>query len=226
MSAPKDKNMNKSSKHKPSLEELLFEYDHLRREILQQDTQSIQVVGGVVILVSALMTMAFGAAVSNLLLKGILFLLAQVIVCIGLWQTVQRAYTSLTIASYLRTFVEPQTAGLKWESRLKIYRRHAQATFRHLRFGEFFNYLLIYFFLILVNFLFSAGYVIYELRMSPFLHAAIVLIIGTGVLTVWFLRTSFGILRKYSANSGEAFDTIWKKVKDEEKRTGVAAPGR
>jgi hypothetical protein len=140
------KNTNEPTKNVPSLEELIFEYDHLRREILQQDVQSIQVLGGVVLLVSALMTIAFGVAVSSLLVKGILFLLVQVIVCIGLWQTVHRAYTSLTIAAYLRTFVEPKTAGLKWESRLKNYRRRAQVTFHHLHFGEFFNYLLIYLF--------------------------------------------------------------------------------
>jgi hypothetical protein len=103
------KNTKEPTENVPSLEELMFEYDHLRREILQQDIQSIQVLVGVVILVSGLTTVAFGVAVSSLLVKGILFLLVQIIVCVGLWQTVQRAYTSLTIASYLRTFVEPKT---------------------------------------------------------------------------------------------------------------------
>jgi len=206
---------NKLNKNSPPLDELMFEYDHLRREILQQDIQSIQVVGGVILLVSALMTIAFGVAVSSLLVKGLLFLLAQVIVCIGLWQTIQRAYTSLTIASYLRTFVEPKTAGLRWESRLKIFRRRAQITFHHLHLGEFFNYQLIYLFLIIVNFLLSAGYVIYELRLSPFLTLAIVLIVCVGALTIWFLWTSLRILKSYTENSGGTFDTIWKEVKGE-----------
>jgi hypothetical protein len=199
------------------LEELLFEYDQLRREILQQDIQSIQVVAGVLVLVSALMTVAFRVAVSNLLVKGLLFLLAQVIVCIGLWQTVQRAYISLRIASYLRTFIEPKTAGLKWENRLRNFRGRAQLTFRHLRPGEFFTYLLIYLCLIIVNFLLSAGYVIYQLRLSPFLTLAIVLIGCLGALTIWFLWTSLRILKRYTANSGEIFDTIWKEVKEEGK---------
>ena len=211
------RNTNESTKNVPLPEELMFEYDQLRREILQQDSQSIQVLVGVILLVSGLTTIAFGVAVSSLLVKGILFLLVQVIVCIGLWQTVQRAYISLTIASYLRTFVEPKTTGLRWESRLKKYRRRAMATFRHLRLGEFFNYLLIYIFLIIVNFLFSAGYVIYEMRLSPILNVAIVLIGFVGVMTIWFLWISLRILKRYSANSGEAFDTIWKEVKDEEK---------
>ncbi len=208
---------DKPTQNSPPLEELLFEYDHLRREILQQDIQSIQVLAGVVLLASALMTIAFGVAVSNLLVKGLLFLLVQAVVCIGLWQTLQRAYTSLTIASYLRTFIEPKTAGLKWESRLKNYRRRAQVTFRHLRLGEFFNYLLIYLFLILVNFLLSAGYVIYQLRLSSALYLAIMLIVCVGVLTLWFVWTSLRILKRYSANGGEAFDIIWKEVKDEER---------
>jgi hypothetical protein len=208
---------NISTKEVPSPEELMFEYDQLRREILQQDMQSIQVLVGVVLLVSGLTTIAFGVAVTSLLVKGILFLLVQVIVSIGLWQTVQRAYISLTIASYLRTFVEPQIEGLKWESRLKKYRRRAQVLFPHSRFGEFINYLLIYLLLIIVNFLFSTGYVIYEMRLSPYLYLAIALIIFIGTLTLWFIRRSLGILRRYSADSGEVFDTIWKEVKDEEK---------
>lgn len=209
-------NINEPSKNSPSLEELMFEYDQLRREILQQDSQSIQVLVGVILLVSGLTTIAFGVAVSSFLVKGILFLLVQVIVCIGLWQTVQRAYISLTIASYLRTFVEPNTAGLKWESRLKKYRIYSTAIFPHLRFGEFLNYLLIYIFLIIANFLFSAGYVLYEMRLSPFLNLAIALILSVGLLTIWILWISLRILKKYSANSGEIFDTLWKEVKDEE----------
>lgn len=211
------KNTNEPTKNVPSPEELMFEYDQLRREILQQDSQSIQVLVGVILLVSGLTTIAFGVAVSSLLVKGMLFLLVQVIVCIGLWQTVQRAYISLTIASYLRTFVEPKTAGLRWEGRLKKYRRHTTATFHHLRFGEFLNYLLIYITLIIVNFLFSAGYIMYEMRLSPFLNFAIVLIGFVGVMTLWFLWVSLRILKRYSANSGEVFDTLWKEVKDEEK---------
>jgi len=206
---------NELNNNSPTLEELMFEYDHLRREILQQDIQSIQVVVGVILLVSALMTIAFGVAVSSLLVKGLLFLLVQVIVCIGLWQTIQRAYTSLTIASYLRTFVEPKTVGLKWESRLQNFRNRAQITFRHLRVGEFFNYLLIYLFLIIVNFLLSAGYVLYELRSSPFITLAGVLIVCVGALTIWFLWTSLRILKMYTADSGGAFDKIWKEMKDE-----------
>jgi len=210
------KNTNEPAKNVSSLEELMFEYDQLRREILQQDAQSIQVLVGVILLVSGLTTIAFGVAVSSLLVKGILFLLVQVIVCIGLWQTVQRAYISLTIASYLRTFVEPNTAELKWESRLKKYRRHSTATFPHLRFGEFLNYLLIYIFLILANFLFSTGYIFYQMRLSPFLNLVVALILAVGVLTIWFLWISLRILKRYSANSGEIFDNFWKEVNDEE----------
>ena len=187
-------NRNKLNKNSSPFEELIFEYDQLRREILQQDMQSIQVVAGVIFLVSALMTIAFNVAASSLLVKGLLFLLAQVIASVGLWQTVQRAYTSLTIASYLRTFVEPKTAELKWESRLKNFRRRAQARFRHLRLGEYFNYLLIYLLLIIVNFLLSAGYVIYELRLSPLLTPAVILIVCVGALTIWFLWTSLNIV--------------------------------
>lgn len=78
-------NTNEPIKNSPSLEELMFEYDQLRREILQNDTQSIQILGGVVLLVSVLMTIGFGGGVPSLLVKSILFLLAQVIACIGLW---------------------------------------------------------------------------------------------------------------------------------------------
>jgi hypothetical protein len=129
----------------------------------------------------------------------------------------QRAYTSLTIASYLQTFVEPKTAELKWESRLKIFRRRAQARFRQLRLGEYFNYLLIYLLLIMINLLLSVGYVIDELRLSPLLTLAAILIACVGALTIWFLWTSLNIVKMYTANSGETFDKIWKEVKEEGK---------
>ncbi len=88
-----------------SQEELMFEYDQLSREILQQDVQAIQILAGIIIMVSALMTIAFGTAVSSLLVKGILFLLGQVIVCIGLWQTVHRAYIRLLGHTHTLPFI-------------------------------------------------------------------------------------------------------------------------
>jgi hypothetical protein len=86
----------------------------------------------------------------------------------------------------------------------------------YLRPGEFFTYLLIYLGLIIVNFLLSAS-VIYQLRLSPFLTLAIALIVCIGALTIWFLWTSLRILQRYTANSGEMFDTIWREVKEEGK---------
>jgi hypothetical protein len=151
------------------------------------------------------------------MIKSLLFLLSQVIASIGLWQTVQRTHTSFLIASYLRIFIEPRTTGLRWESRLKEFRKRIPATSFSLRFGEFFIYqLLTYLFLIAITFLSSAALAIYEFRDSFLVYVVSVLALGIGALTLWFLRTSWSTVKSYSANSGETFEPIWKQVREEE----------
>ena len=183
-------------------------------EDFQQDVQSIQVLAGVVILVSALMTIAFGVAVS-LLVKGILFLLVQVIVCIGLWQTVHRAYTSLTIAAYLRTFVEPKTARLKWENEVEKLPAACRGNIHHLHFGVLQSSAHISLFNHRQSPVQRRLTVIYELRLLPYIQPIYLdrTWCSEARTICRFLWTSLRINRRYSANSGAIFsNAIWKEA--------------
>lgn len=105
----------------PSIDELRLEYDRLRQEILHNENLVNQILGGVVLLVTVLISVAFSESVPTPLLKAFLFFLAQIIASIGLWQTLERERSIFVIASYLRTFVEPKVPGLKWETRLEKF---------------------------------------------------------------------------------------------------------
>jgi hypothetical protein len=170
---------------------------------------------GVVVLVSALITIAFNKEVPSPLVKCILFLLAQVIACIGLRQTVGRAFTVYLIASYLRIFVEPKTAGLKWQSRLKIFREGKPdiLKFRHYEF-ELSAYLL----LIIFSFFLAAGHFIYEFWGSHIIYLLIVIMITVVVLivTVCFLCKLLKSYKSYISYSGKVFEPTWKEVEQGE----------
>jgi hypothetical protein len=209
---------DESTKIAPSSEELISEYEHLREEILHDDAITIQILGGIVLLTTALISVAFSTSIQSLLVKGILFFLAQLIACIGLWQTVHRGYSTFMIASYLRTFVEPKTTGLKWESRLKRFRNRINVIVPLRSYGELANYqVFTYIFLIAISFGIGAFFVISEFPSPPLLYWGIAFIIFAALLTLGFLRAAFKVLAKYAANSGEAFDSIWMAVRDEEK---------
>jgi hypothetical protein len=204
----------------PSADERMFEYDQLRKEILHNDTLTMQILGGVVVVASALMSVAFGINVQNLLIKGLLFFFAEIIAIIGLGQTIDRERSTFIIASYLRTFIEPNTTGIKWESRLREFRTRSHAKSALPSYGEFINYQrFTYLFLIAINFLSSAGCVLYELRCPPGIYFAGTGILCNAVLTIWLLRWAWLASLKYTVNHDLLFDPIWQGIRiDEEKR--------
>lgn len=106
--------------------ELMFEYDQLRKEILQNDALAIQISGGVFLVVSALMGFALTREGVDNLVKGSLFLVAVLAAIYGLFQTTWRVRNTRLIASYLRVHIEPQTSHLRWETRLFHYIRDPQ----------------------------------------------------------------------------------------------------
>jgi hypothetical protein len=117
-----DSNMDSEIKSK----ELMFEYDQLRKEILQNDVLAIQISGGVFLVVSALMGFALTREGVDNLTKGSLFIVAGLAAIYGLFQTTWRVKNTRIIASYLRVYVEPKTAYLRWETRLFRYIRDPQ----------------------------------------------------------------------------------------------------
>lgn len=99
-------------------EELRFEYDQLRHEILLNDQLILQILGTTVAFVAAIAAVTWSGPTTSNLVRALLFLLAEAISILGFAQSINRAETTLRIASYLRTFVEPQLNHLRWETRL------------------------------------------------------------------------------------------------------------
>lgn len=109
--------MQERSNQQSILSELTFEYDQLRKEILQNDTLTLQILTIILLLSSALMGFAFSQQLSNGG-KSALFFLVEVVALIGLYQNTEIIKSTYIIASYIRTFIEPQTSEIKWETRL------------------------------------------------------------------------------------------------------------
>lgn len=203
---------NKTSPINLPSEELLFEYDQLRKEILHNDTLTIQILGGIVLLAGALMSVAFSEAVTDLWVKGFLFFLVQLIACIGVWQTIDRGRSTYVIASYLRIFVEPKVKDPQWETRLHEFRKRSAKIDTSQKYGEFINYqMLTYLFLIIINFFLGAVHVIIEFPLLA------IFVAGNLVVTVWFLRTAWRRLMKYTVDYETAFDGVWREIRDGDK---------
>jgi len=139
----------------PNNEELLFEYDQLRTEIIHNSTLTTQITAGILTLGAALMAIAFSEIITNLAAKGFLLLvLIPLIAAIGMWQTLDRSRSTYVIASYLRIFIEPLLKNVRWETRLHEFRKHSKGINPSSQLGEFTNYqLLTYLFLLLINFI-------------------------------------------------------------------------
>lgn len=205
----------------PSADELRFEYDQLRKEILHNDRLTMQIFLGVIALLSALMSVTFGIHVQNLWIKDFLFLFAMIIGFIGLDQTIDRERSTFIIASYLRMFIEPNTTGIKWEGRLKKFRERSHAKSVIPSYGEFINYLsFTYPILIIINFVLFAVYVFSEYWTHPgiYIAGATAVVLCVAIYTLWRLYRSWLKTRKYTIEHAIYFDPIWQEIRDEEKR--------
>lgn len=106
--------------------QLIFQYEQLRKEILQNDTSSLQILGAVSLLVGAIVTVAFASGVQPQT-RGLLLLSANALVVVGHSQRISLLERTNRIATYLRIFVEPHLDHVKWESRMARFaypRRH------------------------------------------------------------------------------------------------------
>src|SRR6266545_3033213 len=98
--------------------ELLFEYDQLRKEILENFSLGVQILGGTVTFAAVIMTLGFSGAVQNYSAKAALFFVGESIAFIGMLQTLSLARSTFRIASYLRVFTEKGLDCVRWETRL------------------------------------------------------------------------------------------------------------
>lgn len=181
--------------------ELMFEYDQLRKEILQNDVLAIQISGGVFLIVSALMGFALTREGVDDLIKGSLFIVAVLAAVYGLFQTTWRVKNTRIIASYLRFYVEPETSFLRWETRLFRYIRAPQ---NRKGIGLLTNQGYIYTPLIVLNYLLACRFL--EPALSPD--------IPDGVRTTLFLVGSFMIafmiIKFWPGRGLLSYESIWR----------------
>jgi len=193
-------------------QELIFEYDQLRKEILHNDAVSLQILGATVVISASIMSITFSEAVKSLTTKGLLCFMAEAVVFIALWQVIDRARSSYLIASYLRIFTEAKMNYLNWENRLARFRQ----LFPGKGYGRFVNYQLwTYAFFMLVYFILGSWYMWQRYSSSHFCIVVASLILGaisTFVVLV-ISRYRFG---KYVLNHKDYFDPRWLRIRDEE----------
>jgi hypothetical protein len=103
------------------------EYEMLRREILQNHVMSLQIIAGTVTLSALALGFAFGEHVDQLA-QFIFAAAAGWIVFIGTTVAIEKENASLTIAAYMRQFIERyHPNSVLWETRLAEFRKvHAQ----------------------------------------------------------------------------------------------------
>lgn len=195
------------------LKELLLEHDQLRKEILHNEVLNTQILTATLIVVSALMGFAFSETIPDLTVKGILFFIAEIVALIGILQSTDRGRITFMIASYLRTFTEPQLRQLKWETRLMDFRQHSPRQ----GYGEFIaNNLWIYMLIAIANFGLGGWHILQGFQGSIGLYGIIVFLVLWLLITIWLVWTGWSRYNQYVFKHRETFDPIWAKIRDEE----------
>jgi hypothetical protein len=190
--------------------ELMFEYDQLRKEILHNDELTVRIMQATIALAGAATTVAFSEAITADLAKALLFLMGEVISFIGLWQTIDRSRTTFVLASYIRTFIEPRTGTLKYETRLHRFRSHQpRVGYRNILGYQVTTYGAI----ILFNYLLSAAF-IYTGLQSPFLTYSVIGLVT--IVTLGALVKAIQNLFRFVYNHVQTIQPVWQTVKDEE----------
>jgi hypothetical protein len=182
-------------------DELKAEYLQMRTNILHNETLILQTLGGIVSITVLLMGYALTSDQLTENMRPALFIIAEGIAFLGLFQTIYRLRGTYGIASYLRVFIEPYTTHLKWESRLRYFRVNEG------RFRVNHN-LSTYQILIVVNALLAVVYLLTPMASDTAQAASITIAIVTGLL----LALAFKLNRDFTSKSGYQFDPRWRKA--------------
>jgi hypothetical protein len=157
--------MEETQQNQSNLQELLFEYEQLRKENLQNETVVLQIMGASAVLVTAILGVVFSETVQKSSGKGFLLFVATIVLLTGMSQIIDRWRTTFRIASYLRTFDEGKLKIVRWETRLARLREIGP---REEGFGSTSAYQLATFaFLAVATFLLGTGYVVQDIQASP-----------------------------------------------------------
>lgn len=207
--------INKSSDPKRDVEELLAEYDQLRKAINHNDAITLQILTFIILLTSALMGFAFSQQVVDNSMKAALFLLVQIFAFIGLTQNADRMKSTYILGSYIKTFIEPKTTNIRWETRLFQFRsvpkRYDSVNLSILQ-------SVVYGIIILTNFFLCSYYFAqaYNTIIPPVVVTG-VMVIGlmiTILLLLLYYRNYILLNRKHTST----FDAVWRKIKEDENK--------
>lgn len=214
-------------------EELLFEYEELRKEILSNFTLGIQILGGTVTFVAVIMTLGFSEAIKSYLARAALFFVGEAIAFIGLNQTMSLAHSTFQIASYLRVFTEPELKYVRWETRLHEFRHNLKNIPYEEHTGSV-RYT--YAFIIIVNFILASTFALLDaapgfqfrgfrdihsfvwegVKGSPLTGGFILLVL---LATVYLLVVAWKQYRVYVIEHDKTYTSMWKRVKSGEAAT-------
>lgn len=203
-----------------AFEELTAEYSNLRAGIVETDERAIQISNFVIIFTGALAGFAtsqlFFASQSqaDYLVKTTLFIFMEIFAFIGLAQLIDRFAWTFVITSYIKTFIEPQTRNIKWETRLKIYREDDKKALKGKEPG-FFIYQRLTFFIIIITDYFAASTYFWHSNTLSSQIRAIFIFIGF-LLTVVAYVIMWRKVNKLNSDNTKWYDKRWESVKQRE----------
>jgi hypothetical protein len=206
----KDETSETLQEQKSTPEELKFEYDQLRKEIMQNDLLTVQVMAGIIILTGALMGFASNQTVDPLL-KAFLFFFLEITALIGLMQNTDRMRSTYAIGSYLKIFIEAKTENVKWETRIAKFRSKRP---KHGRIQFFIHQRLMYTIIIFTNYIFG-GYFFLKSNTFLFVTSFRILLLGLfiTVLLLFIQSRNHALLGREHT---KLYDDIWREIRDEE----------
>lgn len=207
-------------------QELLFEYEQLRGEILQDEVIVLQILGISAILLTAILGVVFSQAVPQLAGKGYLLLVATIILLVAMTHIIDKWRTTYRIASYLRIFHESQLAHVRYETRYLMLRQlpTKEEGYRKTAGVQ----LLTYTFILLGTY--AAGswciwqdpYLQIQHTLDPYLQIQLTIFrfgfISLAPFVIWEIYEVIKSHRAYLLGHAEAppFDDLWAEVKSEE----------
>lgn len=191
-------------------DELVHLHQQLTQEIQHYEKYSAQIVGAVLLLITAIMTVAFSsltATNANLKFAGILFTTAAFAAGAGMFLSFDREAAIMMNASYLRNIVEPNLSRLKWERDVQRFREKSGGGPHKATLLQLF----VFMGLLLVNTLLAVWQIWLE---SGALTGLVVLAI-LAAFAFWSIRRAGVLYRKYMINHEATFDTLWLEIRQE-----------
>ena len=206
--------MDETQRDQNNLQELLFEHEQLRKEILQNETIALQIMGATAVLVTAILGAVFSQANQEIIGEGFLVYVATFVTLFGLNQIIYRWRSIFRTASYLRTFDESRLKLVRWETRLlrlRVLAPHDEG------YGLASGYQLVTFaFLAVVTYVLGTIYIWQDVQAFPQLVAYLAGPIVMFPFTLWNLYDIWRTHRKCVLKHAETFDPLWNRIKVEE----------